>query len=177
VRRLIAGTLLALVVAVPVSADHAGIGWRTGDIRLATNVLGTGMEPYLRSAIEAWDQSPYISITIEEARPGNVRYNGVDYPCKKQRGVLVVCAASATNYNFAMLDYSGGYLSGVFAGILYTEYQSSNICHEIGHGLGLRHTADHDSCMYSWETDGIGGPQAPVPSVHDLDMLAAIYGP
>ena len=163
-RSLLAAALGVLLVVQPATA--AGIGWKSSDITVRTNVLGTPLEPYFRTAIAQWDASPYITLTVEPTRS-----------CKAQRGVVVLCAIDGSN-QWTELDYQRGYIVRTYGQVptLQADAFTGFVCHEIGHAIGLFHTADHDSCMYSWEMDGIGGEQATHPAASDYDALAEIYG-
>jgi hypothetical protein len=162
----------------------------TVNLRIGNNVSGVAWNAALYGAVEDWNQSGKLALTLE---PGSTNPKN----CKAVNGTVQVCSSAYGNTGWlgiAQIWLSGGHISqgitklndSYFASAPYDTpaWRALVTCQELGHDFGLSHqdeafnNANDGTCMdYTDDPDGLlkGQFDNQHPNAHDYVMLDEIY--
>ena len=188
---LVLAVVVGLATSTDLRADHAWgpYHWeRVSDpvpLLLGDNV-GPAWDDYLAEAIDDWDASPRLFLTLGEgaANPRN---------CRPGPGRIEVCSASYGNTGWlgvAQIWVDDGHITQANTRLNETyfslpfynvpSWRRFVMCQEIGHTFGLDHQDENSfnrnlgSCM-DYTDDPAGPPSNVRPNAHDYNELEAIY--
>ncbi|WP_406304496.1 hypothetical protein OHA61_22185 [Streptomyces sp. NBC_00885] len=145
-------------------------------------------KPHLQGAVEKWNENPDIKAKIVpgendlETRQKCERIKGAVHVCDddlgddgNRGGAAFEDAPNGTPIESVELKLNNFYLDNE-----PEEVKQHDVCHEIGHSLGLGHQYAAGTCM----NDKAAGsdpvpeePWQPQPNEHDFEQLKAMYGP
>lgn len=184
---LMAAALLA-TLAVPAEAHHSKLHWGVykSDSALKLRVLDSTSGGYydklgvtLNDTLKKWN---YASHEIAMRRQNAKNHASYRKACPKADGYMRVCDYDygATNWSGKAVVYynSYGHITAVRVllnrhylvpwGISKWPLIRRVMCHEVGHGLGLDHSAHDGSCLKH-------GSTSEDPNVHDSNQLNKDY--
>lgn len=167
----LAAAIAAILIILPVSAAKPGgfslLGYKWQPAPVHMTVYDNSTSPIyqqaVRDSVAMWNVSPYVEMTI------------VASECRQYtRGAIAVCEKPVCSYNYAALEVNRDRILSATVFLndgcndfsLPYEVFLKSVCQEVGHSLGLDHSADPESCLGS----GVGV------SVGDLADLQALYG-
>ncbi|HET6356026.1 M43 family zinc metalloprotease [Streptomyces sp.] len=186
---------LAALGASPAMADHINPwdrSWpKTGPGPIEVPVVDSTSpewKPRLQGAVEKWNENPDIKVSIEpgendlETRQKCERIKGAVHVCDDdlgddgdRGGAAYEDAPNGTPIESVRLKLNNYYLDKE-----PEEVKQHDMCHELGHSLGLAHQYAAGTCMND-KADGKDPdpdePWQPQPNEHDFEQLKAMYGP
>ncbi|WP_405594478.1 M43 family zinc metalloprotease [Streptomyces sp. NBC_01410] len=186
---------LAALGADPAMADHIN-PWdrywqKTGPGPIEVPVIDSTSpkwKPHLQGAVEKWNENPDIKAKIVpgendlETRQKCERIKGAVHVCDddlgddgNRGGAAFEDARNGTPIESVELKLNNFYLDNE-----PEEVKQHDVCHEIGHSLGLGHQYAAGTCMNDKAADSDPVPEEPwqpQPNEHDFEQLKAMYGP